>query len=145
MEHLSGFSDVELQGCQNLLHNNFIPYEGIGEDNSDEELVWCTVKNNNLKGDQKFALMYRKDKENRQAILNEINKRIELLATNKTEKVSFETLSTINKDPQRLFGFLDILTPTNGSIENTLEYIESKIIEARFPLQVLGKSRKRYY
>ena len=74
MEHLSGFSDVELQGCQNLLHNNFIPYEGIGEDNSDEELVWCTVKNNNLKGDQKFALMYRKDKENRQAILNRLIK-----------------------------------------------------------------------
>ena len=68
-----------------------------------------------------------------------------MLATNKTEKVSFETLSTINKDPQRLFGFLDMLTPTNGSIENTLEYIESKIIEARFTLQVLGKSRKRYY
>ncbi len=29
MEHLSNFSDIELQRCQNLLNKNFIPYEDI--------------------------------------------------------------------------------------------------------------------
>jgi len=56
IEHLSNFSDLELKRCQNLLDNNFIPYNDIGEDNPDEELVWCTVKNSHLRADPKFKL-----------------------------------------------------------------------------------------
>ncbi|MDQ2863653.1 MAG: hypothetical protein M3R50_08430 [Bacteroidota bacterium] len=136
IEHLSNFSDVELQRCQKLLHNNFIPYEGIGEDDPDEELVWCMVKNNHLKEDPRFELMYQKDRKNRDTILKEINKRIELLVPNKTEIVSFETLVAINKEPKKQSDFLEMLNPINGSIENTLSYIESKIIEARFPYNI---------
>ncbi|HCN83977.1 MAG TPA: hypothetical protein DIT07_10220, partial [Sphingobacteriaceae bacterium] len=142
IEHLSGFRKVELQRCQNLLYNNFIPYDGIGEDNPDEELVWCMVKNNHLRGDPKFQLMYQKDRENREAILKEIIKMIELLPVNKTETVSFETFPTIDKELKKPAGFLDMIIPINGSIENTLNYIESKIIEARFPHNIFHSINK---
>lgn len=145
MEHLSNFSDVELQRCQNLLNKNFIPYADIGEDNPDEELVWCMVKNSHLSADPKFELMYRKDRQSRQAILNEINKLVELSDTNKTEMVSFEILSALDNEPKKQPGFLDMIIPVNGSIENTLSYIESKIIEARFPHNIfhaISKTKK---
>ncbi len=140
IEHLSDFSDVELQRCQSLLHNNFIPYDGIGEDNPDEELVWCMVKNNHLKVDPKFESMYQKDRENREAILKEMNKLIELSDINNNE-----TASAIDQEPTKQAGFLDMIIPLNGSIENTLNYIESKIIEARFPHNIfhtISKSKK---
>lgn len=145
MEHLSNFSDVELQRCQNLLNKNFIPYDDIGEDNPDEELVWCMVKNNHLKADPKFELMYQKDRQSRQAILDEINKLVELPDTNKTEMVSFEILSAIDNEPKKQPCFLDMIIPVNGSIENTLGYIESKIIEASFPHNIfhtISKTKK---
>jgi len=145
IEYLSGFRDVELQRCQNLLYNNFIPYDGIGKDNPDEELVWCLVKNNHLREDPEFQLIYQKDRENREAILKEINKIIELLADNKIETAFFEKSSTIDKEPEKQVGFLDMIIPVNGSIENTLNYIESKIIEARFPhniFQTINKTKK---
>ena len=109
IEYLSGFDNLELQRCQYLLDNNFIPYDGIGEDNPDEELVWCLVKNNHLRGDPKFQLMYQKDRENREAILKEIKKMIELLADNKTETAFFEKSSTIDKEPEKQVGFLDMI------------------------------------
>ena len=140
IEHLSDFSDVELQRCQSLLHNNFIPYDGIGEDNPDEELVWCMVKNNHLIVDPKFESMYQKDRENREAILKEMNKLIELSDINNNE-----TASAIDQEPTKQAGFLDMIIPLNGSIENTLNYIESKIIEARFPHNIfhtISKSKK---
>ena len=145
IEHLSNFSHVELQKCQNLLNKNFIPYNNIDEDNPDEELVWCMVKNNHLRADPKFELMYQKDQQNRQAILNEIDKLIELSDTNKAETASFETPSEIDKEPKKQPGFLEMLIPVNGSIENTLSYIESKIIEARFPHNIfhtISKTKK---
>ena len=142
MEHLSNFSDVELQRCQNLLNKNFIPYGDIGEDNPDEELVWCVVKNSHLRADPKFELMYQKDQQNRQAILNEINKLVELSDTDKAEIVSFGTPSAIDKEPKKQPGFLDMIIPINGSKENTIRYIESKIIEARFPHNIFHTIRK---
>ena len=145
MEHLSNFLDVELQRCQNLLETNFIPYNDIGEDNPDEELVWCMVKNNHLRADPKFELMYQKDRQNRQAILNEIVKLIKLSDINKAEIVSFETPSAIDKELKKQPGFLAMIIPVNGSIENTLNYIESKIIEARFPHNIfhtISKTKK---
>ena len=140
IEHLSDFSGVELQRCQILLHNNFIPYDGIGEDNPDEELVWCMVKNNHLKVDPKFESMYQKDRENREAILKEINKLVELSGINKNTIVS-----AIVHEPKKQPDFLDMVIPLNGIIENTLNYIESKIIEARFPHNIfhtISKSKK---
>jgi hypothetical protein len=141
-EHLSNFSDVELQRCQNLLNKNYIPYEDIGEDNPDEELVWCMVKNSYLRADPKFELMYQKDQQNRQAILNEINKLVEFSDTDKAEIVSFGTPFAIDKEPKKQPGFLDMIIPVNGNIENTLSYIESKIIEARFPHNIFHTIRK---
>lgn len=140
IEHLSDFSDMELQRCQSLLHNNFIPYDGIGEDNPDEELVWCMVKNDHLKVDPKFESMYQKDRENREAILKEINKLMELSGINKNTIVS-----AIDQEPTKQAGFLDMIIPLNGSIDKTLNYIESKIIEARFPHNIfhtISKSKK---
>ena len=145
MEHLSNFSNVELQRCQNLLNKNFIPYDDIGENNPDEELVWCMVKNNHLRADPKFELMYQKDRQNRQAILNEIDKLVDLSDTDRAEIVSFGTPSAIDKEPKKQPGFLDMIIPVNGSIENTLGYIESKIIEARFPHNIfhtISKTKK---
>ncbi len=145
IEQLSNFSDVELQRCQGILNKNFIPYNNIDEDNPDEELVWCMVKNNHLRADPKFELMYQKDQQNRQAILNEIDKLVELSDTNKAEAASLETSSAIDKESKKQPCFLDMLIPVNGSIENTLGYIESKIIEARFPHNIfhtISKTKK---
>jgi hypothetical protein len=145
IDHISNFSDVELQRCQNLLYNNFIPYDGIGEDNPDEELVWCMVKNNHLRADSKFESMYQKDRENREAILKDINKLIKSLDINKNETVSMETFAAIDHEPIVQAGFLDMIIPVNGSIENALSYIESKIIEAKFPHNIfhtIEKSKK---
>lgn len=142
MEHLSNFSDLELKRCQNLLDKNFIPYDDIGEDNPDEELVWCTVKNSHLRADPEFDLMYQKDQQNRQAILNEINRLVKLSDTGKEEIVSFETPSANSEEPKKQTGFLEMLIPVNGSKENTISYIESKIIEARFPHNIFHTIRK---
>ncbi len=103
------------------------------------------VKNDHLREDPKFQLMYQKDRENREAILKEINKIIELLADNKIETAFFEKSSTIVKEPKKQPCFLDMLIPINGSRENTLSYIESKIIEARFPHNIfhaISKTKK---
>ena len=145
IDHISNFSDVELQRCQNLLNNNLIPYDDIGEDNPDEELVWCMVKNNHLRADLKFESMYQKDWENREAILKEISKLIKSFDINKIEITSLETVAAIDHEPKEQLGFLDIIIPVNGSIENTLKYIESKIIEAKFPHNIfhtIEKSKK---
>lgn len=74
--------------------------------------------------------------------LNEINKLVELSDTDKAEIVSFGIPSAIDKEPKKQPDFLETLIPVNGSKENTLSYIESKIIEARFPHNIFHTIRK---
>jgi hypothetical protein len=40
--------------CANLLQENFTPYDDKLEEQADEELYWCLVKNGWLKKDSKF-------------------------------------------------------------------------------------------
>ena len=56
----------------------------------------------------------------------------------KKDLSSIET-EPVNHEPEEI-SFLDNeLSLFNGNIENTLSYIESKIIEARFPPQYISR------
>ena len=62
------------------------------------------------------------------------------------EKSEENDLSSIepepaNHEPEEI-SFLEMLIPINGSHENTLNFIESKIIEARFPHNIFHKIPK---
>jgi len=58
-----------LQRCADLLRQNFTPYDDKLEEQADEELYWCLVKNGWLKKDSKFKKMYSLDIENRTTLL----------------------------------------------------------------------------
>ncbi|MDQ2719659.1 MAG: hypothetical protein M3Z26_07870 [Bacteroidota bacterium] len=111
----------------------------------DGEISYCYRKIASLKKDKKFDQMFALDLQNRKTVLELLEKR--LAANEKAEDNN--GLYPIEPDPAnnqlQEISFLDMVNPTNGSIENTLSYIESKIIEARFPHNIfhtINKTRK---
>ena len=58
-----------LKRCIELLKQNRAPYNELLDDCQDEEVIWCHVKNEKLKADPRFSIMYVLDKQNRTAIL----------------------------------------------------------------------------
>src|SRR5258708_7837080 len=65
-----------LQHCHKTLTENPIPYGEPIPETADEELKWCYIKNDSLKGEPKFNRMYSLDQENRQAFLGAVEKRM---------------------------------------------------------------------
>ena len=94
-EELQKLRSADINRCHELLNNNFIPYnDALMDDDTDEELRWGIVKNRNLLKDDKFGKMYSLDRQNRTALLAEIEKRKSILngwADEKKESVEKRT------------------------------------------------------
>lgn len=54
-ESINALPTSTLNRCTDLLRENFTPYDDKLEEQADEELYWCLVKNGWLKQDSKFA------------------------------------------------------------------------------------------
>jgi hypothetical protein len=110
----------------------------------DQEISYCYRKFASLRSDKKFDQMFILDLHNRKVVLDLLEKRMEeIKKVNEKESTSIAPGSTNHKPAE--ISFLEILNPTNGSIENTLKDIESKIIEARFPHNIfhtISKTKK---
>ncbi len=73
-EKIESIKLLILKRCADLLHENFIPYNEAIQEEPDEELQWCFVKNAFLKKEAKFSKMYILDEQNRSAILEQQRK-----------------------------------------------------------------------
>lgn len=114
-----------IKHCLTLLDENFTPFDENRSANADEELQWCYQKNNYLKNDKAFRLMYQLDKENRTAIKEALERR--------TAGQSTETIHPTDEQQPSEPSFLDLLRPMNDSSHETLYFIARKTEEAEFP------------
>ena len=109
----------------------------------DDEISFCFRKVASLKKDRKFDQMFALDLQNRKTVLELLEKR---LAGNEMQEENKNGLFLEESPPEnyhpREISFLEMLIPLNGSIENTLNYIEAKIIEARFPYNIFQTIKK---
>lgn len=121
-----------------LLQENITPYHAISEKSVDEELQWCFVKNEHPKKDPKFEQMYSLDKENRATILHALSQRMIILKS--PEKDFVKTPEDLVEE--KAISFLDVLMPININPNVTLNFVNSKLEEAGFELQLLSKVDK---
>ncbi|MEP7110542.1 MAG: hypothetical protein ABI760_21290 [Ferruginibacter sp.] len=139
MDKIETLSPTILNRCHELLNHNFQPYyDRPSEDNLDEELQWCYIKNRNLIKDEKFKKMYALHQQNRNALLEALEKRNTLLngpADEKKENVSNSEFATSKEENLSLISTLNLV---NGSAEETLHYIVQKIEAARFEYNIFA-------
>lgn len=129
-KYLQTLSFEEIKSAQDLLQSNPEAYFNINETEADEELLWCKLKNENLKKDAKFNKLFQRDIDNRRTVLEVLGKLISGTTpkTTNTEAVPSE--------------FLEMVNPVFDTTKNTLEYIESKILEAKFPHNIFRSIEK---
>ncbi len=131
-----------LEHCLKLLEENFVPYGRELNDNSDEELQFCYLKNRNLKRDPKFAQMYFLDEQNRTSILKSIEKRITEFPKPVSQPEIIEE-HVLNKDETKTTSdttiFLEVLSPINGTSEETLQFIIETLDEADFGFKLFSR------
>jgi len=127
-DFLMTLSVAELKRIQNILAENFTPYEGMVENEWDEELIWCVKKNHNLKKDQKFSMMYEKDSANREEVVSILNNCI-LEKENESMKNGHQRIPHKAKEgisPSRV-SFLEMLVPIDSTPKKTLELIKDAL------------------
>ncbi|WP_162923488.1 hypothetical protein [Arachidicoccus soli] len=129
-KYLLTLSFEEIKSAQDLLQSNPEAYFNINETEVDEELLWCKLKNENLKKDAKFSKIFQKDLDNRSIVLQ----LLECLINSSNNKVNDTELSS--------HLFLEMVNPVFNTTKNTLEYIESKILEAKFPHNIFRSIEK---
>lgn len=138
LERMKTLRPETLLGYSNLLEGNLIPFEGELPEDADHELTLCWLKNVSLKKDEAFARMYSLDQHNRRIVLDALK-----------GSATAETAS-IGKNRPKEPGFLDLLTPMDGSPEKTLQFIIARIGEAGFkfrlfsPVQRLSVDKNPY-
>jgi len=129
-----------LYRCRQLLEENLIPYDSKIEDDGDEELHWCLVKNRKLKNDPKFEQMYILDQENRTALLSALIKKSnsDTIEENQPQIAFISPVTTESKSRS----FLDLLKPINNNPHETLKLITAKTEEADFEFDLFSKVNK---
>lgn len=130
-KYLCTLSSEELKDCLSILQVHPEPYLHINGEEADEELIWCKVKNDNLKPDEKFALMYEKDKKNRQDVLRIMENALSALIKHSD-----------NKTEIYIHSLLQMINPVFDTVEKTSEYMQSKIVEAGFPHNIFLSQSK---
>jgi hypothetical protein len=126
--------------CQHLLEENFVPYDTKLEEQADEEVQWCLVKNEHLKKDDKFQQMYLLDKENRSEILKALTEKIASLKTvQRVPKPADEENTVI---VTKATSFLDLLKPINSHPLQTVHILQHKLEEAGFEYNLFSKIDK---
>ncbi|MCW3092191.1 MAG: hypothetical protein JWP81_3260 [Ferruginibacter sp.] len=143
MDKIETLSPSILNRCYELLIHNFQPYDDRpGEDDPDEELQWCIIKNRNLIRDEKFKKMYLLDQQNRKILLEALDRRKTLLNGSADEKngsvasVDFTSTQEVNTS------FIEVLYPMNGNAEETLQFIIQKTAEANFEFNIFSQVKR---
>jgi hypothetical protein len=130
-----------LKRSAELLHEIPIPFNNTSEEIFDEELKWCIIKNNNLKKDHRFKKMYTLDAENRLAILTALEKRIENIEkSDETKQININEGK--EKPIDKTLSFQEVLRPMNGNTKNTLDFIKSKTIDAKYEYDIFSPVSK---
>jgi hypothetical protein len=129
-----------LTRCQHLLKENFIPYDKKLEEQADEEVQWCLVKNEHIKKDDKFKQMYLLDKENRTEILKALTEKIASLTTaHRTPQAPGEKKGA---NETKATSFLDLLKLINDDPIQTLSFIKDQLEAASFEFNLFTKIDK---
>ncbi len=134
-------SEDNIKSCVEVLRLYSMAYDEKLNTGVDYELSFCYRKIASLKKDKRFDQMFALDLHNRKIVMELLEKRVvEKSEENKKDLSSIES-EPANHEPEEI-SFLEMLIPVNGSKENTLSYIESKIIEARFPHNIFHTIKK---
>jgi hypothetical protein len=140
LENIDILSPSIITRCQQLLQDNFTPYDTKLEEQADEEVQWCLVKNEHIKKDDKFKQMYLLDKENRTEILKALTEKI---ASRKTvhniTKPAEEEIAAIEAKAR---SFLDFLKPINNDPLQTVSFIKDKLEAAGFEFNLFSRIDK---
>ena len=117
----------ELEDNYKALKANPIACFNINDEEKDEVIYWCKVKNASLKKSKVFAEMFQRDEDNRQAVLNLIEKQLfeKRAATALTETI-----------------FTDMVNPVFGTVEKTLKYMADQTEEAGFKHAIFERVKK---
>lgn len=137
-------NDDDIISCVEILRTYPYAFDEKLNTGVDEEISYCYRKVDSLRIDKKFDQMFVLDLHNRKVVLDLLEKRIEEIKKEHERELPSIEPESANHKPADI-SFLDMVTPINGSIENTLSYIESKIIEARFPHNIfhtINKTKK---
>ncbi|HEY5368805.1 MAG TPA: hypothetical protein VIJ75_07420, partial [Hanamia sp.] len=136
-------SEDNIKSCVEVLRLYSMAYDEKLNNGEDSEISFCYRKILSLKKDRKFDQMFALDVNNRKTVLRLLEERmVEMKKGEENEKdLSLIGPEPANPEPEEI-SFLDMIIPINGSKENTLSYIESKIIEARFPHNIFHTIRK---
>jgi hypothetical protein len=126
--------------CQHLLEGNFEPYDTKLEQQTDEEVQWCLVKNEHIKKDDKFKQMYLLDKENRTEILKALTEKVASLKT--VQNIAKPVEEEITAIEAKAKSFLDLLKPINNDTLQTLQFIQQKLEVASFEFNLFNKIDK---
>jgi hypothetical protein len=132
-------SPITLQRCAELLRDNFTPYDDKLEENADEELYWCLVKNGWLKKDSKFVKMYALDEENRTSLLQALENNI---ASFNGEKKNTGVIIESGSAEIKPAPFTDMLRPLDNDSGEPLEFIRVALQKAGFEADLLSKIPK---
>lgn len=65
-----------IEHCIELLQQNLAPYNEPLDSCQDEELIWCYIKNERLKADSRFIMVYSLDEHNRKTLLQALENSI---------------------------------------------------------------------
>lgn len=65
-----------IKHCIELLQQNLAPYSEPLDSCQDEELIWCYIKNERLKADSRFIMVYSLDEDNRKTLLQALENSI---------------------------------------------------------------------
>lgn len=123
-EYLCSFSINELSGIHHLLEAYPKPFICISDNEMDEELIWCSAKNQSLQKDIKFNALFEKDNYNRQACIKHIRR----LINSKTKT----NLDLIGEDALVVeISFADMLLTEDKAL--ILSEMEQEIISIGFP------------
>lgn len=136
-------NEENIKSCIEILRLYPKSYDEKLNNGEDSEISFCYRKILSLKKDRKFDQMFALDVNNRKTVLRLLEERMkEIKKGEEIEKDLPSIKPEISNYQAKEISFLEMLLPVNGSTENTISYIESKIIEARFPHNIFHTIRK---
>ena len=105
-----------------------------------QELGWCTVKDDHFQNNPSVRKMYELDKENRDVLLEVLEKRQNFFKEIADEKkINVIKPTSVNAG---YTNFLEILKPLNGSAKQTLQFLISQSAAAGFEYDIFTQVSK---
>jgi hypothetical protein len=123
----------KIDSCIEILRLYPVAYDEKLNTNVDGEISYCFRKIISLKKDKKFDQMFALDLQNREAVLDLLEKRMKQIKTGddkqQEKKLNLEVAKTSNHPPSKV-PFLDMITPLKGNKEETLQFIKEAVLLA---------------